>query len=289
MIKEFTCQFCNKVFTRNIYPSKPADYSFCSPSCRNKARSLDKISCPVCGDMFSPRINDTGGVRKRYCSSKCGNASKRGKISTNPKTHVDSDNKFVIDFYPKNGAAWVAEKLGYTKSAITNLANRLGVKLDASIYRDLVHGGARKYMLKNNPMKNKETAQKVGFQVSRKYWGDEDYRNKLLANKSKSMKKSMTKPELLCKRLLEEIGIEAEYQVEVKSRFIVDFRIGNIILQVDGEYWHGHPRFEPLTERQIAQRKRDAAQDSYLTAYGYKVIRIWENQITKENIIKLLS
>lgn len=286
MKKEFVCKYCNTKFERDVYPSNKnkKTFEFCSPSCRNKSRALALIPCAACGKMIIPRYSKNKyGVRK-YCSQDCSNKNNRGRPSTNPKTRTKEENEFIKNNYTSKGINIIQASLNISIKAVYQAARKLGLKMD-----NIDYSSRSDRMKMNNPMKNKETALKVGKIRSNRYWNDEEYRTKLLKNKAASNKKNMTKPELLCKQLLEDLKINAEYQVEVKAKFIVDFRIGNTILQVDGEYWHGHPRFEPLTERQIAQRKRDAAQDKYLTACGYRVVRIWENDITKENILLLLS
>jgi len=57
-----------------------------------------------------------------------------------------------------------------------------------------------------------------------------------------------------------------------------------IVIQFDGDYWHGNPRKYPvLTERQKKQVKRDRAQDAYLISCGYRVIRIWESDLKTDS------
>lgn len=147
MIKEFNCKFCNNQFQRQVFPSSKHTFDFCSPSCRNRSRELIAVLCPICGAHFKPhKINGADKLRKRYCSIKCAGYSKRGKVSSNPNTHTEADNEFVKKWYPSMGAKWCANELGYTKSGIANLANRLGVKLDGDIYKTLVHGAAKSYM-----------------------------------------------------------------------------------------------------------------------------------------------
>lgn len=104
------------------------------------------------------------------------------------------------------------------------------------------------------------------------------------------LRSRVSSPEMKCKKILECAGIAHEHQRQIKIGFFVDFVIGdNVIIQIDGEYWHGHPRFSPLTDRQLNQRKKDAAQDKYLIACGYTVIRVWESDVTPENILTLLQ
>ena len=121
------------------------------------------------------------------------------------------------------------------------------------------------------------------------YYTDPAYREKYLVSRSTLLKFSGTKPELKCKQILENIGISFEYQLHIKPTFIVDFCIDKTIIQIDGEYWHGHPDFEPLTLRQLAQKKRDIKQDKYLTTCGYQVFRIWANELSEDRIKSILS
>jgi G:T-mismatch repair DNA endonuclease (very short patch repair protein) len=88
--------------------------------------------------------------------------------------------------------------------------------------------------------------------------------------------------------ILTGLNVDFEPSALIKPRFVVDARIGNLIIQADGDYWHGHPRFEPLTERQLQQQKRDRAQDAYLTKCGYTVVRIWEKELTEARVVEVL-
>lgn len=56
----------------------------------------------------------------------------------------------------------------------------------------------------------------------------------------------------------------------------------NLVIECDGDYWHGNPNKysnEDLTEKQKKQKKRDSARTKELIEKGYRVIRIWENEI----------
>jgi hypothetical protein len=104
-------------------------------------------------------------TRKIYCSKECANYAKRGQKSGNPKTHSKVEIDFVKNNYPERGAGWIAEKLGYTKSAISNLANRLRIVLNKDIYYDKVHNAAKEYMSSDkNP--------NWGGGVTYKKWGN---------------------------------------------------------------------------------------------------------------------
>lgn len=246
----FTCKYCGNQFFRYVRPSSKEKFDFCSPVCRNKARAIPQKPCPICGKMFTPRVNDTGGVRKRFCSHACGDASRRKE-----------------NYIPKDQRR----------------------KLSAEEYAERVHGAAKKYMIENNPMKRTEVVKKVQDFMKAHPEKRNHVMNALLNGKQRYQQNNPTKLERKLFDILKELKIVFEPHAIIKPNFVVDARVGKVIIQVDGEYWHGHPRYIPLTERQNTQRKRDAAQDKYLCACGYKVVRVWENEVTKDNISKLLS
>jgi very-short-patch-repair endonuclease len=82
---------------------------------------------------------------------------------------------------------------------------------------------------------------------------------------------------------LKRLGISFIQEFRVK-RFNIDFAIGNIALEADGDYWHSLKRV----------RQRDKRRDKVLTKLGWKVIRLSETTINKtpnldaliENIIQ---
>lgn len=95
--------------------------------------------------------------------------------------------------------------------------------------------------------------------------------------------------ELRIRAILDDLEVTYEASFLIKRKFIVDIKIGNLIIEADGDYWHGHPRFEPLTERQIKQQQRDAARNAYLLKCGYDLERIWESDFSLEYLKILLQ
>lgn len=144
-------------------------------------------------------------------------------------------------------------------------------------------------MRENNPMFSDDTKQKV-----HEWWeANPDKKAKRTANfiagKQQLQRNKPNKLEIKAQHILKEFGVEFEPFAIIKPKFIVDFLIGHLVLQIDGEYWHGHPRCNPLTERQKAQRKRDKDQDKYLTECGYTVVRVWERDVNKKYFHNILN
>lgn len=286
MKKTFKCKYCKDDFVTNVFPSniKRRTFDFCSPVCRNKSRQLDKIPCPHCGKMFKPQVNDTINgetVRKKFCSNKCGN---RNRCSFTKK-----DDEFIKRHYPTKAGDWVASELGRTKEEIQNRAYNLGITLNDDIYQERVHEAAREYMIENNHMKNPEVVEKVKDYYRRNPEKRKEATRKIVVANQKYQKDNPTKLEKRLHKYLDKLQVEYEPFAVIKKNFVVDICIGDLIIEADGDYWHGHPRFEPLTDRQIRQQKRDAARNKYLTTCGYTVIRIWESDMTFDLVKKILE
>lgn len=280
----FPCELCSKEFLKKWYPSqnKPR---FCSVQCRNKHNSqaivLKKISCPICGTPFKPYKGKA--TRKKFCSVACACAGRRAV------KHSENTKDMVKLRYPSEGAQKLAPELGLSISAVQCIAYRLGVKLNPEVFRKRVHGAAREHMLKHNPMRRANVRKKVND-----FWqATPERRTEALARSISASRANQQKhPSGLERKLwqiLDSSGVEYESQVIIKPKFIVDIRIGNLIIQADGDYWHGHQRFAPLTDRQLRQQRRDKAQDKYLAAAGYTVVRVWESDMNPDTVLSVLK
>lgn len=91
--------------------------------------------------------------------------------------------------------------------------------------------------------------------------------------------------EKLAYSTLQTANIHFVEQHEINNKFIVDAYLPNhrVVLQVDGDYWHGNPATYPEpTSMQKKNIARDKSSDAYLHKCGYKVVRIWESEL-KQN------
>ncbi len=281
--KDFICEKCGKKFEKVVYPSQPIP-RFCSVRCRNihvnpyisgsialKRPRVGEKTCPVCG-----KIGRRNGL---FC------------VEHRPQGILWTSDRDIIlrKLYSKNGAMKTAEIMGLNYKQVLSRAGVLGLALDSESFRKIVHGAAAEHMTNNNPMKIESVKKKVA-----KFWEDHpeevEKRNiKLLEAQKRIAKDKPTKLEIALFGYLDTLGVEYESYFIVKPKFIVDARIGNVIIQADGDYWHGHPRFTNPTERQLKQKKRDRAQDIYLTTCGFRVVRIWESDMCLSAVMQALS
>ncbi len=74
------------------------------------------------------------------------------------------------------------------------------------------------------------------------------------------------------------------------------FRKDKVVLFVDGCFWHGCPQHgtQPKTNAEFwslkiqGNKARDRLVTSTLRAAGWKVVRVWEHELRKKNLGKLL-
>lgn len=86
---------------------------------------------------------------------------------------------------------------------------------------------------------------------------------------------------------LDKLGVEYVYQFAAKDigRFF-DFYIpsANLIIEIDGDYWHGNPdkySEEELRGHQKRARRVDEHKTKWALMHGIPILRIWESDVRK--------
>ncbi len=76
-------------------------------------------------------------------------------------------------------------------------------------------------------------------------------------------------------------GIVFEKQYLVNRKFLVDAFIPslNLVIEADGNYWHSLPK----------NIKKDKAENAYLTACGFDLIRLEEQSIHNNSFVQILK
>ena len=99
-------------------------------------------------------------------------------------------------------------------------------------------------------------------------------------------------PELKIKEFLMQLNIAFiphKFIRDIKHAYQCDILIPsmNLIIEVDGDYWHGNinnPRFNVLNASQIKTKEIDNLRAKELMEKGFKILRLWESDIEKKNI-----
>ena len=95
--------------------------------------------------------------------------------------------------------------------------------------------------------------------------------------------------EIRVQTILDGLQIQYEMSVVIGEASIADFVIGSLVFEVDGDYWHGHPRFTNLTDKQLRQQARDRTKDWQVRQCGMEIARLWESDISVDAVISILD
>lgn len=93
---------------------------------------------------------------------------------------------------------------------------------------------------------------------------------------------------------LDKLGVEYQWQFEAKDigRFY-DYYLPehNLLIEIDGSYWHGDPRILKEGKLNYTQRHNqrvDSYKDKWALMHGIPIMRIWEKDI-RENPSKVMK
>ncbi len=110
-----------------------------------------------------------------------------------------------------------------------------------------------------------------------------------------------TKVELKVKSIFDLHSIQYIHQFDRIEGMYNDFYLPeyNLIFEVDGDYWHANPKLYTPNEvikypgnRFIPAKNRwkyDSDRDSIIKSLGYNVTRIFESDVTEENVLSLIN
>lgn len=97
-----------------------------------------------------------------------------------------------------------------------------------------------------------------------------------------------TKPEQEIKKILVSNNIDFITPFPLKHKlFDLYLPKYNLIIEVDGCYWHSKGiLLENMNEQQLRRWKNDRYKDSLAIKNGYKIMRIWEDEINVTNVLE---
>jgi very-short-patch-repair endonuclease len=255
------CEFCGKEYHVPNYKLNTS--KFCSLECYENFRKnkVITLNCDFCNKEFTNIKSQVDKYQNHFCSKEC-------------KANYESIVR------KEENKEW-----GYSKiECVCETCKTIIYRTPYEINR-----------CKNNvfcSIECKDLWMKNIFPYTEE--GKEHYKNNGITTVLNN-KYNNTVPELLVKQYLINNNISYEFQLLMYNKFIVDFYIPdkNIVIEVQGDYWHGNPLKYgdgkiPLNERQIKQINKDKSRYAYLTKCGHSVYMIWEADIHKD-IEKCLS
>jgi very-short-patch-repair endonuclease len=109
-------------------------------------------------------------------------------------------------------------------------------------------------------------------------------------------KRKMNKLETFVSKILDENNIQYTYQFFLSKDSICksyDFKIKdtNILLEVDGDYWHGGPSLDKHFYKLDEVKDNDEYKKNFAESNGFKLIRIWDSEIydNPDVILKVIN
>lgn len=263
------CLICSKQFSTKSKPQK-----YCSYKCRDKAHTKSiKSNCVHCGKLIiTPRAHAKRGNGK-FCSKEC--IIKHHSSTLICKT---CGKKIVRAQWENKGKTFCSLKCAY--------GNRKIVDDKKGKYFTCINCGKLFYLELRHCKKVNNAPKYCSVDCRRKYeWLPKRTTKKCLCCDKEfiSLKtqntrfcsfgcyrkyngeSSIEKKFRLC---LEERGIKYIQEKQFRN-YSVDFIIGNIAVEIDGNYWHDKE----------SVKRRDKLKEKVVTLFGYKVIRFTEDEI----------
>lgn len=221
------------------------------------------ITCAHCGKVDTKRRP----AGQKYCSLECYRASSKPERKTGYYKECGTCGK---EIYVKASGD---KAINYCSVACFNAAQSRKVKYMCKTC------GKFFYWSPSRSTKHNPTYCSMECRTACPEWK----RNALISsNFALQSKKGPTSLEIAGNALLDALGVEYETQVLICDKFIVDVFIPsrNIVIQWDGDYWHGFDGAKD--ERQKKRQALDKSQDAYMRKVGFTVIRFWEHEVKKE-------
>jgi G:T-mismatch repair DNA endonuclease (very short patch repair protein) len=195
-------------------------------------------------------------------------------------------NKSYIEVYGKEKADNIKEKLSNSRIGKLGLAgdkNGMYGKISKTKGMSIIeiYGKEKAYIIKERF--------KVGI---RNYWNSlnesdlNNRKNKLREEwlvKRNKYSEIDTIPEKITEDLLLKLNINYNKKENI-GYYNCDFVVGNLIIEVQGDYWHANPKFyksfDKIQQKNITRDKRKL---SFLSSKNFSVLYLWEYDL-KNNI-----
>lgn len=295
MIKE--CLICG-----DSYETKNKKSKYCSRECqyesyrKPKSNRIEK-TCLNCGCNFKVKEYDISLGRGKYCSRLC-------KDNHQKKIYVGENNPM---FGKKHSQETLKLKSEITKQLWSD-----------ENYRQKIKDGVKNYVEINghHPGTDESSQRKRKNTMIKRYgiehnwigvYGERKCDKTTIEKYGKSSIEmlieyeirygSETDIEKIFKNYLDELGIPYQFKFRIynesKKPFWYreyDFLIleSNILIEVDGDYWHGNPNtFKVLNECQIETKNKDKIKQKFAEDMGFEVIRFWGSDVKNDpNLVK---
>lgn len=206
------------------------------------------------------------------------NKRKSFKVSRDGKINTEEQFEYLKNNFDKLPFEEMMKHLNCSKKAIYSAAKKLNLSRNKKITKAALTVYEKEILIDNFDNK---TLEELKFLLPNKT-------EKQILRNARDLglcKRKQTIPEKLVENILYKQNISFEKEIKVNgSNYVNDFKVNNYIIEVQGDYWHGNPKFyKELNSIQQKMVNRDIKKKNELEKLGYKVIYIWEDDL-KNNI-----
>jgi len=234
------------------------------------------ITCISCGKEVTKRMP----LGRKYCSLDCYRTSKRPQCKTGEiiKCKFCGEEKYFSKCRIDN-----KHDLFCSVDCSEKYQARNKIKFCCKVCNNDFY--VSKSTEKNHGRKPKYCS--IDCRNKDKDWAKNSY---IRANLIQSKRKGLNKLELAGNDILNDLELSYKCQCLLFEKFLVDVFIPdkNIVIQWDGDYWHGHISKLKDGIPDKRQKKRmclDKSQDAYMKKAGMIVLRFWEHDVNKNKEI----
>lgn len=237
-------------------------------------RKLADVACGFCRMMFHPRDST-----QRFCSKTCFDSFQRAQALENGQRA-----SYVCQQCGRRFSAWVSLKADRNVFCSRECHKAYRVR-DHVIKKCKTCGKETKFKPRtSNPSLTRDYCSRSC------YFADPGVQRRLRRLNAEQQRGKETSVERMGYALLCSAGVAYRPQESI-HKFCVDAFVpqANLIIQFDGDYWHGNPvEFPDPNRLQRRNMQRDQAMDAYLVKCGYSILRFWGSDL-KANEAMCLS
>jgi len=237
------CEFCGVGF--HIKPAYVG--RFCSRACKGKSQRVFKKRCAICGRELS---RTTGSKTGKYCSYECFGKSLRTRRRV-VCSHCGKE-------FERKPFQLARSRRAFCSRECCDAEQRKG--------------------------REEHICKTCGARFSRHGRRKYGYCSSGCSRTAQQHRAGLNKLEMAGGDILRGMGLVFEEQVLLFGKFTVDVLVRScgLVIQWDGDYWHGNPKvFRNLTVVQESKQKHDKASNAYLRKCGMKVLRFWERDVKR--------
>ena len=269
----------------NYYYSEVADYYYQQKYGKNIVEVLSEFydipRCPVTGDYVSYTLY--GSIKFGKYSKRCSASEFSKHIAENNKGYKAHVERMKIDRKGDGNPMFGKEtwNKGLTKESDDRIKkiseDRIGLEFSKETLNKMSESAKVRDIHGHAGFKHSEETKQI-------------LREKTIQRlKDGKFPQTNSLPHRIVREMLEELDIEFTEEEEV-AFYSFDFKVGNTLVEVQGDYWHCNPNTRhavPKFKSQINNVNRDKRKKTYIkNNTDYKIMYIWEYDIVnnKENV-----